>query len=111
MIARTEPRISLGMTNKKGRVPFGNDKKSLGAFAEDGRAYADRGGAFFDGYAEVVGHAHGELGELGEAGEVFVAEAAEMLEVGAGRFGILRPGGDRHEAAGFDVCEGRQGFE
>ena len=73
---------------------------AVGALAEDGGADADGGGAFFDGYGEVVGHAHGEFGEGGAEGEVVVAEAAEVLEVGAGGFGIFVEGGDGHEAAG-----------
>ena len=34
-----------------------------------------------------------------------------MLEVGAGGFGIFRPGWDGHEAAGFEVGEGDEGFQ
>ena len=76
------------------------------ALAEDGCAEADSGGAFFDGYLEVVAHAHGKLGEGGAEGLVFVAEAAEALEGGAGELGVFGEGGNSHEAADFEVFQG-----
>jgi hypothetical protein len=79
--------------------------------AEDGGAEADRGGAFFDGYGEVVGHAHGEVGEGWVEGLVLVAEAAQMLEVGAGGFGVGVEGWDGHQAADFEVLERLEGGE
>ncbi len=79
--------------------------------AEDGGAEADAGGAFFDGDEEVVGHAHGELGEGGAGGEVFVAEAAEMLEVGAGGGWVGVEWGDGHESGGDESGEWSEGGE
>src|ERR1700689_4159240 len=83
----------------------------VGALAEDGGADADGGRAFFDGYGEVVGHAHGELGEGGAEDEVFVAQAAEMLEGWARGLGVFVEGRDSHEAAGLEVRERLEGAE
>jgi hypothetical protein len=76
------------------------------AFTEDGGAYADGGGTFFDGDSEVVRHAHGELREGRVGGQVFVAQAAEVLEIGAGEGGVVGEGWDGHEAADFNIGEG-----
>ena len=83
----------------------------VGALAEDGGADADGGRAFFNGYCEVVGHAHGEFGEGGAEDEVFVAQAAEMLEGWACGFGVFVEGRNGHETAGFEVSEGLEGEE
>ena len=77
----------------------------VGAFAEDGGADADGGGTFFDGNGEIVGHAHGELGESGMGGEVFIPEAAQVLEVRAGGFGVFAPWRDGHQAGGLEIGE------
>ncbi len=77
------------------------------ALAEDGGANADAGAALFDRDGEVVGHADGELSEGGVELLLLVAEAAEMLEVGASSLGVFgqRPRRDGHEAAGDEVFE------
>ena len=42
---------------------------------------------------------------------LLVAESAEGLEVGAGGFRVEGPGGDGHEAAGFEVGKLGEGVE
>jgi hypothetical protein len=81
------------------------------AVAEDGGAEADAGGAFFDGYEEVVGHAHGQFGEGWAGGEVLVAETAKVLEEGARGGGVWVEGWDGHEPVGADRSEWREGGE
>ena len=78
------------------------------AFAEDGGADADAGAALFDGDGEVVGHADGELGEGGVEALLFVAEAAEFAEVGAGGFGVFGagPGGTVIRPVGMRFSRG-----
>src|SRR6185312_13431747 len=84
-------------------------RSCVDALAEDGGADADGGGALFDGDAEVVGHAHGELGECGVFGLDFVAKAAVVCEVRACSFGAFRrvvtPGWDGHETTQREVFE------
>lgn len=61
--------------------------------SEESSAHADKGGALFDGGFEVVGHTHRQVRQVVLAGQV-----GETLEVGAGGFGVLRPGWHGHQA-------------
>ena len=76
------------------------------AFAEDGGTDADGGGAFFYGYGEVAGHAHGEFFEVGVTGGVVVAEFAEMAEEGACGFAFGGERRDGHETRDAQVLQG-----
>lgn len=80
------------------------------AFAEDGCADADDGAAFGDGYAVVVGHAHGDFGEVGGVGECgaaqVVEEGADAAEFGADEGVVVDEGCHAHDAADAQVGVG-----
>ena len=68
--------------------------------AEDGRADAEHGGAFFDGDFVVLAHSHGEVFEFG-AGDAFTLDFLEDLarpsEAGADAVGVFGEGGHGHQ--------------
>jgi hypothetical protein len=107
----------VGRWHRLKPVPRGADDWQLDLFgcvfvaaAEDGCAYADLGGTFFDGDFEIIGHAHGKDGEVAaDSGGEAVAQIAQGAEIWTRRFGILGPGRDGHQAFEVEMAESHEG--